>query len=30
MMRYEDFDGKIEELIVMKIREIEEKEVGVL
>lgn len=26
MMRYEDFDGKIEELIVMKIREIEEKE----
>ena len=25
-MRYEDFDGKIEELIVMKIREIEEKE----
>jgi len=23
MMRYEDFDGKIEELIVMKIREIE-------
>ena len=26
MMRYEDFDGKIEELILIKIREIEEKE----